>query len=60
LIEPTETESKQKIDEFATIMVKILDEAKTNADLVKHAPYTMPVKRLDDVKAARDMDFMWK
>lgn len=59
LIEPTETESKQKIDEFATIMVRILDEAKANPDLVKHAPYTMPVKRLDDVKAARDMDFVW-
>jgi glycine dehydrogenase subunit 2 len=58
LIEPTETESKQEIDNFAEIMAKILDEAKTNPDLLKGAPYTMPVKRLDDVKAARDMDFV--
>lgn len=60
LIEPTETESKQKMDEFAAIMANILQEAKTTPDLVKNAPYTMPVKRLDDVKAARDMDFGWK
>lgn len=58
LIEPTETESKQEIDNFAEIMAKILEEAKTNPDILKSAPYTMPVKRLDDVKAARDMDFV--
>ena len=56
LIEPTETESKEEMDAFACIMGKILDETKTAAELVKHAPHTMPVKRLDDVKAARDMD----
>lgn len=60
LIEPTETESKQEIDEFALAMVKILEEAKTNPEVVRGAPYTMPVKRLDDVKAARDMDLIWK
>jgi glycine dehydrogenase subunit 2 len=60
LIEPTETESKQEIDAFAEIMAKILSEIKTDANLVKGAPYTMPVKRLDDVKAAKDMDFMWR
>jgi glycine dehydrogenase subunit 2 len=60
LIEPTETESKQEIDEFAAIMAKILTEARTDANLVKNAPYTMPVKRLDDVKAAKDMNFVWK
>lgn len=60
LIEPTETESKQEIDAFAEVMAKILAEAKTTPDLVKNAPYTMPVKRLDDVKAAKDMDFAWQ
>lgn len=60
LIEPTETESKQKMDGFVEVMTKILEEAKTNADIVKTAPHTMPVTRLDDVKAARDMDFVWK
>jgi glycine dehydrogenase subunit 2 len=59
LIEPTETESKQEIDRFADVMTKILQEAKTNADMLKTAPHTMPVQRLDDVKAARDMDFAW-
>lgn len=60
LIEPTETESKQEIDAFAEVMAKILTEAKTNPDLLKNAPYTMPVKRLDDVKAAKDMNFVWQ
>ncbi|EKE00534.1 MAG: hypothetical protein ACD_21C00332G0008 [uncultured bacterium] len=60
LIEPTETESKQEIDAFAETMAKILNEAKTNPNIVKDAPHTMPVKRLDDVKAAKDMDFVWR
>jgi glycine dehydrogenase subunit 2 len=59
LIEPTETESKQEMDDFAAVMGKILAEAKTTPDIIKTAPHTMPVKRLDDVKAARDMDFAW-
>lgn len=60
LIEPTETESKQEIDAFAGVMAKILAEARTNPDIVKTAPHTMPVKRLDDVKAAKDMNFVWQ
>lgn len=60
LIEPTETESKQEIDHFAKIMTIILEESRTNADLVKKAPFKTPVKRLDDVKAAKDMDFAWQ
>lgn len=60
LIEPTETESKQEIDEFAEVMAKILHEVKTNSSIVKDAPHTMPVKRLDDVKAAKDMNFAWQ
>lgn len=61
LIEPTETESKQTLDDFIEVMAKILQEAKTNPELVKGAPYTLPVRRLDDVKAARDLDlaFQW-
>lgn len=60
LIEPTETESKQLLDTYVEIMAEILRESKDNTDVVKTAPHTMPVKRLDDVKAARDMDFVWK
>jgi len=60
LIEPTETESKQEIDAFAGVMTKILAEAKSDPNVVKTAPHTMPVKRLDDVKAARELDIVWK
>jgi glycine dehydrogenase subunit 2 len=60
LIEPTETECKQELDAFVVAMAKILDEAKHNPALLKTAPHTMPVKRLDDVKAARELDLVWK
>jgi glycine dehydrogenase subunit 2 len=60
LIEPTETESKQTLDTFVAAMKEILDEAKTQPDLLKQAPHTMPVKRLDEVKAARELDLVWK
>lgn len=56
LIEPTETESKEELDRFIDAMRHILIEAKTNPALLKNAPYSMPVKRLDDVKAARELD----
>ncbi|MBL6690667.1 MAG: aminomethyl-transferring glycine dehydrogenase subunit GcvPB [Pseudomonadales bacterium] len=56
LIEPTETESPEEIDGFVAAMAAILEEAKTDPDLVRTAPHTMPVKRLDDVKAARELD----
>jgi glycine dehydrogenase subunit 2 len=60
LIEPTETESKQTLDAFVAAMQEILDEARANPDLVKSAPHTTPVRRLDDVKAARELDLAWK
>ena len=56
LIEPTETECKDELDGFVDAMKAILQEAKTNPALLKEAPHTMPVKRLDDVKAARELD----
>lgn len=60
LIEPTETESKQEIDRFISVMKTILEEIKDNPDLVKTAPHTMPVTRLDDVKAARELDVVYR
>jgi len=60
LIEPTETETKQILDEFIAAMAKISEEAQSQAELVKGAPYTMPVRRLDDVKAARELDLAWR
>ncbi len=60
LIEPTETESKEVLDRFVAAMKEIRDEAHTDAAMVKGAPYTQPVRRLDDVKAARELDLTWK
>lgn len=56
LIEPTETETKEVLDNFADIMIKVLEEAKTNPELLQTAPHTLPVRRLDEVKAARELD----
>ncbi len=60
LIEPTETESKEELDGFVTAMREIANEARINPDLVKSAPHTTAVRRLDDVRAARDLDLIWK
>lgn len=56
LIEPTETESKDTLDAFIKAMKTIRDEAASNPQLLKNAPHTLPVKRLDDVKAARELN----
>ncbi|MCI3953437.1 MAG: glycine dehydrogenase subunit 2, partial [Burkholderiales bacterium] len=60
LIEPTETESKQTLDAFVTAMKEILAEARENPEIVKTAPHTTPVRRLDDVRAARELDLAWR
>jgi len=60
LIEPTETESIDSLDNFIEAMIQIREEARNEADRVKGAPYTLPVRRLDDVKAARELDIAWK
>lgn len=56
LIEPTETESKQTLDKFVEAMVAIRHEAETQPQLLKTAPHTMSVKRLDDVRAAKELN----
>ena len=60
LIEPTETEAKEELDRFIAALEEILKEARTNPELVQGAPHTLPVKRLDDVRAAREPDLVWK
>jgi glycine dehydrogenase subunit 2 len=60
LVEPTETESKAELDAFADALAAIQQEAETQPDLVREAPYTLPVRRLDDVKAARELDLIWR
>jgi len=59
LIEPTETESKETLDAFAEAMIQIMQEAKTDSALLKNAPHTLPVRRLDDVRAARELDLVY-
>ena len=60
LIEPTETESKETLDGFVAAMIEIAKAAKEDGVEYKDAPYTMPVRRLDDVKAARQLDLAFK
>ena len=59
LIEPTETETKEEMDAFIDAMIAIREEALSDPERVKTAPHAMPVKRLDDVKAARDLDLAY-
>jgi glycine dehydrogenase subunit 2 len=59
LIEPTETESKQELDAFIIAMKTILHEAKANPETLRHAPHSLTVQRLDDVKAARELNLSW-
>jgi glycine dehydrogenase subunit 2 len=59
LIEPTESEDKETLDNFIEVLCKIWEEAKADIAYVKGAPYTMPVRRLDDVRAARQLDVRW-
>ncbi|MBU1144962.1 MAG: aminomethyl-transferring glycine dehydrogenase subunit GcvPB [Firmicutes bacterium] len=60
MIEPTETESKQTMDEFINVMKKIAKEAKDDPDLVKKAPHNTPIKRIDEVFAAKKMILTYK
>lgn len=53
MIEPTETESKETLDEFIDVMIQIAREAEENPEIVQEAPHTTPVKRLDETMAAR-------
>ena len=59
LIEPTETEAKDDLDGFINAMGEILSEATNDAEMVNAAPYTLPVRKLDDVKAAKELDIVW-
>ena len=60
LIEPTETEAKEALDGFVDAMIAIQREAAADAGRLKGAPYSLPVRRLDDVRAAKQLDLTWK
>ena len=55
MIEPTETEPKERLDAFVDAMHAIAREAAERPELVKEAPHTRPVRRLDEVKAAKEL-----
>jgi glycine dehydrogenase subunit 2 len=59
MIEPNETEGKEMLDEFVDTMIKIKDEALNDPEIVKTAPHTMPVRRVDAVRAARELNLRW-
>jgi glycine dehydrogenase subunit 2 len=53
MIEPTETEAKETLDEFVQAMLEIVREAAEQPELLKEAPHDRPVGRVDEVKAAK-------
>jgi glycine dehydrogenase subunit 2 len=59
LIEPTETETRQELDAFVQALCEIRDLAFRDVGELKRAPQTTPVRRLDDVRAARQLDLVW-
>lgn len=60
MIEPTETETKETLDEFIKVMIEIADLAEKDPASVKAAPVCMPIKRLDETKAAREPNLRWR
>jgi glycine dehydrogenase subunit 2 len=53
MVEPTETETKETLDGFADAIEQILSEAAEDPELARNAPYSTPVRRLDEVRATR-------
>ncbi|MGQ9729943.1 MAG: aminomethyl-transferring glycine dehydrogenase subunit GcvPB [Candidatus Zipacnadales bacterium] len=60
MIEPTETESKVSLDHFIEVMRQIVQEARTDPERLQHAPYNTPVRRVDEVHAARHPKLKWE
>jgi glycine dehydrogenase subunit 2 len=60
MIEPTETETPETLDDFIDVLLAIAAEAKRDPELVKNAPYSTPVRRLDEAKAARKPVLRWE
>ncbi|NLC11233.1 MAG: aminomethyl-transferring glycine dehydrogenase subunit GcvPB [Firmicutes bacterium] len=60
MVEPTETENLETLDRFISVMKKIAEEAAENPAALKEAPHHTPVRRLDEARAARQLDIAWK
>ena len=59
MTEPTETETKDELERYAEACIAILREAETDPELVKTAPHDTPIRRLDEGRAARQLDLRW-
>jgi glycine dehydrogenase subunit 2 len=59
MVEPTETESKETLDQFAAVMKEIAEEAKTNPEVLRNAPTVTHVSRMDETRAARFPVLRW-
>jgi glycine dehydrogenase subunit 2 len=59
MVEPTETETKETLDAFAAALHGAVGEAHTEPDLLRQAPVTTPVRRLDEARAARHLKVRW-
>ena len=59
LIEPTETESKEDLDHMVDVFVAIREEAERSPETLRTAPHTLPLRRLDEVRAARELHLRW-
>jgi glycine cleavage system P protein (glycine dehydrogenase) subunit 2 len=59
MVEPTETETKETLEGFASAIRRAAAEARTDPDLLHDAPVTTPVRRLDEVRAARHLKLRW-
>ncbi len=60
MVEPTESESKERLDDFINVMLKIAEEIKQNPEVVNSAPHTAPIKKVDETLAARKPDLSYK
>src|SRR5690625_789490 len=60
MIEPTETESKETLDQFFDVMEQIVREIEEDPNIALHAPYETPVRRLDEAHAARRPDLAYR
>ena len=60
MIEPTETESKETLDAFCDAMIQIAGEAEKSPELIREAPVTTSVRRLDQTLAARQPNLRWR
>jgi glycine dehydrogenase subunit 2 len=60
MVEPTETETKERLDHFAGVVREILAEAGQDPEIARNAPHTTPVRRLDEAGAAKRPVVRWR